>query len=119
MVLLIIAGVITNIALIVKFWTMCNNVKEVKKIAEGTNEVSMEELIFLHKADECAFAKTLLRVIYMELLMKCRSTDDPHCEYVVAYDKWIKVCENNGWEFPSMLEGLNTMPKFQDVFLPK
>ena len=106
---------ILSVALFIKLWIMCNNVRDIKKQNTAhTSSISKDELLYLHYTNDPAFNNVLMRAIYNDLYRHYSSGKDG---YQYSYNDWLKVCENNKWKFPEQLEGVDTLEKFKNKFI--
>jgi hypothetical protein len=106
---------ILSVALFIKLWIMCNNVRDIKKQNEAhTSSISQDELLYLFYTNDPAFNNVLMRAIYNDLYHHYSSGKDG---YQYSYNDWLKVCENNKWKFPEQLEGVDTLEKFKNKFI--
>lgn len=111
--MLIIAAAVLQILLIVKFWRMCNDVRELKddlkedranRVAteEGKNEYeAMDNMLAYVASGGENFQRELFFAIYNDLYKAGDRFDE-------IQGKWMKLCSAKGWEFPKEL-AINSM----------
>ena len=110
---------ILSVALFIKLWIMCNNVRDIKNQNEAhTSSISKDELLYLYYTNDPAFDNVLMRAIYNDLYCHYSSGKSIAADwYIYSYNDWLKVCENNKWKFPEQLEGVDTLEKFKNKFI--
>ena len=113
---------VLSIILFFKVWGMCNDVREMRlRSDEKKGAVSPEELTFLYRTNHPTFTDTLVRTIYLDLYIQYRRDNRKEADewYQFKYGEWVKMCKNNGWEFPVQFVDVDTLDKFENVFIPK
>ena len=113
---------VLSIILFFKIWRMCNDLHMLKlRSDEKRGDISMDELMFLYRTNTPAFSDTLLRMVYHDLYSQYRRDNRNEAAewYQFKYNEWVKLCSNNGWEFPAAFVGVDTLDKFEEVFIPK
>ena len=115
-----ILGAILSIILFFKVWGMCNDVRYMKARVEVREEkIQKDELIYLHRTNDPTFEKMLMRAIYNDLYAQHLREEDEASWYKYTFDDWVKVCKSNNWQFPEVLAELDTIEKFNNLFLLK
>lgn len=110
LILVSIASLILSIVLIVKFWVMCNNVKRVADRLEDKH-ITVNELIYLSKANDPSFEAKLQRRIYLDFYSVYDNTADLSFESI--YNMWQKRCDYYKWEFPELFVKVKTYDDFR------
>ena len=113
-----IIGAALSIILFFKVWGMCNNVGEIKKQLRGTNAVTTDELVYLHKIGDPSFPNALKRTIYEDLLAQTKRSLS-EAWYASRFKMWRETCEANEWDFPTIFAEADTSAKFKEIFSPK
>lgn len=116
----IILATVLSIILFFKVWGMCNDVRYMKKQAEErADKIRKDELIYLSRTNDPAFEKMLLRAIYNDLYAQHLREEDVASWYKYTFSYWVKECKSNNWQFPEILAELDTIEKFNAVFVSK
>ena len=105
-----IASLILSIVLIVKFWVMCNNVKQIADRLED-KRVTVNELIYLSKTNDPSFEAKLQRRMYLDFYSVYDDTTDLSFEYI--YNMWQERCNYYKWEFPELFANVKTYDDFK------
>lgn len=108
-------AVVLQIILFFKVWRMCNDVRAIREESKRPYTVnSIPDLLFMSRTNDPRFRDELLYAIYIELYdeaIKGHSLD-----YSTVFSSWEGICRYNNWQFPELLEGLDTRDKFLKVF---
>jgi hypothetical protein len=105
-----IASLILTIVLIVKFLSLCKNVKTITDKLND-RQISVDDLIYLSKTNDPSFGEKLQRRIYLDLYNTISGDSDLSFEFV--YELWQKRCEYYKWEFPALFAEVKTSNDFK------
>lgn len=106
---------ILHIILFFKVWRMCNDVRAIREESKRPYTAkSISELLFMSRTNDPRFRDELLYAIYIELYDE--AIKEPSRDYSTLFSSWERLCRYNNWQFPELLEGLDTSDKFLKVF---
>lgn len=106
---------ILHIILFFKVWRMCNDVRAIREESKRPYTAkSISELLFMSRTKDPRFRDELLYAIYIELYDE--AIKEPSRGYSTLFSSWERLCRYNNWQFPELLEGLDTSDKFLKVF---
>lgn len=105
-----IASLILTIVLIVKFLSLCKNVKAITDKLND-RQISVDDLIYLSKTNDPSFGEKLQRRIYLDLYNTI--TGDSELSFEFVYELWQKRCEYYKWEFPALFAEVKTSKDFK------
>jgi hypothetical protein len=110
---LIVVGIAIEVVLIVKFLKLCKSVSEIKACIEKERVynvkiekeeykyASMDYILAYASSGAKDFSEKLYFAIYNDLYKA-------HGNYGIVQAQWKKLCEAQGWEYPSALD-VNSM----------
>lgn len=105
---------ILHIILFFKVWRMCNDVRAIREESKRPTVKSISELLFMSRTNDPRFRDELLYAIYIELYDE--AIKEHSLDYSTVFSRWVRICRYNNWQFPELLEGLDTSDKFLKVF---
>lgn len=106
---------ILQIVLFFKVWRMCNDVRAIRDESKRPYTVkSTSDLLFMSRTNDPRFRDELLYAIYIELYDE--AIEGHSLDYSTVFRSWERICRYNNWQFPELLEGLDTTDKFLKVF---